>query len=93
VVKIRVTVLPGHGHCVQPGMFVNMSNVWSRARLGVRIQPENMNLLHVRQKKNFGLYHNVPSGDQPLCTQVHRFSERNPADAAYLCETDVSKCV
>jgi hypothetical protein len=27
------------------------------------------------------------------CTQVHRFSQRNPTDAAYLCETDVSKCV
>ncbi len=27
------------------------------------------------------------------CTQVHRFSQRNPTDAAYLCETDVPKCV
>ncbi len=27
------------------------------------------------------------------CTQVHRFSQRNPADSAYLCETDVSKYV
>ncbi len=26
-------------------------------------------------------------------TQVHRFSQRNPTDSAYLCETDVSKCV
>ena len=26
-------------------------------------------------------------------TQVHRFSQHNPEDAAYLCETDVSKCV
>jgi hypothetical protein len=28
-----------------------------------------------------------------ICTQVHRFSKHNPADADYLCETDVSKCV
>ena len=27
------------------------------------------------------------------CTQVYRFSERNPTDVDYLCETDVSKCV
>jgi hypothetical protein len=27
------------------------------------------------------------------CTQVHRSSQRTPADAAYLCETDVSKYV
>jgi hypothetical protein len=27
------------------------------------------------------------------CTQVHRFSQRNPTDAVYLCETDISTCV
>jgi hypothetical protein len=28
-----------------------------------------------------------------VCTQVYRFSQHNPTDAAYLCETDVSKCL
>jgi hypothetical protein len=28
-----------------------------------------------------------------VCTQVYRFSQRNPADAAYICKTDVCKCV
>ncbi len=27
------------------------------------------------------------------CPQVHRLSQRNPVDASYLCETEVSKCV
>jgi hypothetical protein len=28
-----------------------------------------------------------------VCTQVYRFSQRNPTDSDYLSETDVSKCV
>jgi hypothetical protein len=27
------------------------------------------------------------------CTEVHRFSQRNPSDVDYLSKTDVSKCV
>jgi hypothetical protein len=27
------------------------------------------------------------------CTQMHRFSQRNPSDPDYLSKTDVSKCV
>ena len=67
VVKIRVTVLPGlpgHGHTAfNQTCHVPMSNVRTRARLGVRIEPENMNLLHVRMriptKKKLRLVHNL----------------------------------
>ncbi len=44
--------------------------------------PWNIPYLFEKIEKNFLLAH--------ACAQVHRFSQRNPADSAYLCETDAS---